>query len=111
MQGYLGETPVDPATLEGYAQFARAEWAMLFISRYGQIDGAHHKAWVLDQVARILYGTAVLMTVARWDNGSSEYRFETGEPSAEYLAWRDAQRGKHLPDGGREYGYDEGCPP
>jgi hypothetical protein len=111
MQGFLGETPVDPATLAGYADFSRAEWAMLFIRKYGQIDGAHHKSWVLDQVARILRGTPVLMTVARWDNGQAEYRFETGEPSAEYLAWRDAMLGAHLEDGRREYGYEEGCAP
>ena len=24
--------------------------------RYSQIDGAHHKAWCLDQIARALYG-------------------------------------------------------
>lgn len=24
--------------------------------RYSQIDGSHHKAWCLDQIARIVYG-------------------------------------------------------
>ena len=28
--------------------------AMEVIMRYGQIDGDHHKAWVIDQVSRIL---------------------------------------------------------
>ena len=26
--------------------------------RYGQIDGAHHKTWVIDQALRILLGDA-----------------------------------------------------
>lgn len=26
------------------------------IERFGQIDGAHHKTWVIDQVQRILLG-------------------------------------------------------
>ena len=30
--------------------------ALDLIVRYGGIDGAHHKDWVLDQVARVLAG-------------------------------------------------------
>lgn len=30
--------------------------ALELIERYGGIDGAHHKQWVLDQVVRILTG-------------------------------------------------------
>jgi hypothetical protein len=30
--------------------------AMEVIERYGGIDGAHHKQWVLDQVVRYLMG-------------------------------------------------------
>jgi hypothetical protein len=40
---YLGEFPHElspPPT--------PAEWAIIYISRYGGIDGEHHKEWVLD---------------------------------------------------------------
>ena len=30
--------------------------ALDLIVRYGGIDGDHHKAWVLDQIARVLAG-------------------------------------------------------
>lgn len=30
--------------------------ALAIIEQYGQIDGAHHKAWVIDQVVRALQG-------------------------------------------------------
>ena len=36
----------------------RIEQAMEFINEYGHIDGAHHKQWVLDQIARVLLGDA-----------------------------------------------------
>lgn len=111
MQGYLGETPINPLEVPEFAQYGPANWAMLFVSKYGQIDGDHHKTWVLDQVARILKGTPVLVTEARWDNGQQEYRFDTGEPSQEYLDWVERMRGKREDNGTRQYGYDEGIAP
>ena len=35
---------------------ARIKRALDLIGEYGQTDGAHHKQWVIDQVARILTG-------------------------------------------------------
>lgn len=32
----------------------RAAWALDLAVRYGQVDGDHHKAWVIDQVVRLL---------------------------------------------------------
>lgn len=32
----------------------RAEQALAFLVNYGQVEGAHHKAWVIDQVVSIL---------------------------------------------------------
>lgn len=32
----------------------RIEMALEIAWRYGQIDGAHHKAWVIDQMVRAL---------------------------------------------------------
>lgn len=63
------------------------ELAMEYISMYGYIDGDHHKQWALDQVARILLGTPVVVTEARWSSGHKELRYRTGEPSPEYLEW------------------------
>jgi hypothetical protein len=82
---YLGEFPA-PESDE--AKYSKEEMAIEYIGRYGYIDGAHHKQWVLDQVARILLGTPVIVTEARWSNGESEIRLRTGDPSGEYLEWR-----------------------
>ena len=112
---YLGENPIEQFNTP-YAQYSNVDFAMLFNEKYGQIDGAHHKQWVLDQMVRILKGTEVLIMEARWKrkNGTilSEYRLETAKPpSEEYLKWRDACRGKTYADGSREYYYDEGIAP
>jgi hypothetical protein len=111
MEGYLGDTPVDIASHPTFASMTPDQWAMLFIEKYGQIDGAHHKAWVLDQVSRILKGTPVIVSEARWSNGKSEYRFDLDEPSPAFLAWRDEMLGGTDAHGEREYGYDEGIAP
>lgn len=112
MEGYLGETPI--TLLEGtpFEGYTPKDWALCYIGCYGSIDGAHHKTWVLDQVARILHGTPVLVKLARWDNGHTEFRFETGDPSAEYLAWVEEQRGEFDKESGfYEYRYDKGIAP
>jgi len=83
MNGYLGETLTNE-----YDQATSAEWALMWIERYGNIDGSHHKDWVLDQVARILNGTKVIVTEASWDNGYTEYRFRlSDEECVQYNAW------------------------
>lgn len=48
---YLGEklVPGEDSPFDGYSA---QDWAMYFIEHYGQIDGDHHKQWVIDQVAR-----------------------------------------------------------
>lgn len=99
MANYLGETVVENEHL------SPTEYAMEFIERYGQIEGDHHKAWVLDQVARILKGTPVIVKMAEWDNGKRERRIDTGEPSKAYKQWVIEMHG----DG--EYDYSEGIAP
>ena len=91
MDGYLGESRVEP-TGTPFDGFGSAEWALHFIGTYGGIDGGHHKMWVLDQVARILNGTPVILSIAKWSNGKQEYRLSTGEPSSGYAAWVGEQR-------------------
>ena len=106
---YLGESPIGYLAGTPFDGFKAADWAMEFISRYGQIDGEHHKQWVLDQVARILKGTPVIVTLARWSDGQSEYRFTLGKPSDEYLAWVQDMRTNDGSDD--QYAYDEGIAP
>lgn len=108
---YLGDGfPLPPNSK--YHDYSPTDWAMEFISQYGQIDGDHHKAWVLDQVARILHGTPVISSMRRWDNGEEEITFQTDTPSAEYLMWVAEMTGPWDHDNDEfEYDYDIGIAP
>jgi hypothetical protein len=104
---YLGETLVEQKDTP-YKDYAKAEFALLFIMKYGGIDGAHHKDWVLDQVARILNDSPVTIFLAKWDNGQEEYRFRVGD-SSRYLNWvAECKNGEDGPD---TYSYEEGIAP
>jgi hypothetical protein len=100
MEGYLGEQIIEIEAL-----IPPTTWALHWLERYSQIDGEHHKAWVLDQVARILRGTPVIAKLASWENGAVEMRYSLGEPSEAYLSWVAAYE-----DGG-EYSWDVGIAP
>lgn len=77
-----------------------------------QIDGAHHKAWVLDQVARIYNGTAVIVKLAKWSDGQEEYRVWLDEPTPKYDDWVKDYRGQYDEEENcYEYDYDEGIAP
>jgi len=104
MDGYMGEFDTD-----SNSNLTPQEWALWYIGSYGGADGSHHKAWVLDQVARILHGTPVICREARWDDGRSELRVATGAPSNAYLEWVRAMRDGE--DGPDTYDYDEGVAP
>ena len=108
MEGYLGDFRVDVSKHPVYSKYTPADWAMVFIEKYGGIDGDHHKQWVLDQVARILKGTPVVVVEARWDNGYTEDRFTVADPPSEgYEAWV-----KSMTSGVNEgYDYDPGIAP
>jgi len=67
MNGYLGETLVEQKDTK-YKDFQPQDWAMYYIERYGGIDGAHHKDWVLDQVVRILKGTPIKIKIRFFNN-------------------------------------------
>ena len=107
---YLGQVPVDIATHPEYRLYTPMNWAMYFLERYGQIDGDHHKAWVLDQMARVVHGTKVICERACWTSGETEDRIWLDEPSQEYVDWVRAMR---APDANGQYQYDyyEGIPP
>ena len=97
MKGYLGEITPDETP---YDNWTPTEWALEYITRYGGIDGSHHKQWVLDQTIRILKNTPVIVTLAQWDNGYSEWRFTTGEPSKAYMDFIEENEG-----------FEKGCAP
>ncbi len=107
---YLVQEPVDIATHPVYSKYTPTDWAMYFLEHYGQIDGGHHKAWVLDQMARAIKGTPVIVECALWSDGQAEDRVWLGDPSTEYIMWRDTILGGHNGDE-REYDYDEGIAP
>ena len=107
---YLGETPVNMRQHFTYSRYTPTDWALYFIEQYGQIDGGHHKQWVIDQIARILKGTPIVGVVVSWSDGSIEYRFSTGDPSTQYKAWVREMLGEEI-DGEFEYNYDEGIVP
>ena len=110
MNNYLGEFPVDIST-NPYVNHTPSDWAMEYIAAYGQIDGAHHKQWLLDQVVRILKGTPVIIKEARWENHAPELRFNTDKPSKEYIEWVMEMKGEGNEEDGYEYGYDSGIAP
>lgn len=113
MNDYLGEFPVDVSKHPKYSKWTQADWAMVFVEKYGGIDGDHHKTWVLDQVSRILKGTPVVVVEARWEHGHTEDRFKVANPPSEaYQNWVCDMRGKY--DGKNEcfeYDYDVGVAP
>ncbi len=88
MEGYLGEVDVtNNSEKNPFYGAPSSVMALIFIGQYGGIDGQHHKNWVLDQAARILNDTPVIVSLASWDNGYTELRFQTGEPSQQYKDW------------------------
>lgn len=114
MEGYLGTTII-PQEVTEFKDYGRSDWAMYFLERYGGYDGAHHKDWTLDQIARVMKGTPVIIKVAEWSpndkypEGLKEFRISTGEPSQEYLDWVVSMKAGE--DGPETYSYEEGIAP
>lgn len=108
MQGYLGEKKIDIKKTE-YKDYGPKDFVLLWIQQYGSIDGAHHKTWVLDQVARILHGSPVLAKMASWEGGHTELRLNLDDATPEYHKW--VAECKDGEDGPESYGYDEGIAP
>lgn len=49
--------------------------------RYGQIDGAHHKTWVIDQMIRVLAGSEyddIIKQACAGEDGPNTYEWDTG---------------------------------
>lgn len=109
MATYLGETPIALSD-SPLAGMTPTQIALEYILNYGQIDGAHHKQWTLDQVARILNGAPPInLRVAKWDDGTENFRYEIGTSEA-YEQW--VLECKDLDENGEaQYDYDQGIPP
>jgi hypothetical protein len=61
----------------------RIDDALSIALRYGQIDGSHHKAWVIDQMVRALLGTHYDEWVTEAKNGEDgpeTYEWYVGIP-------------------------------
>lgn len=59
--------------------------AIDLIVRYGQIDGEHHKTWVLDQVLRKLAGSKkaydkIVRDSCAGEDGPDTYSWDVGTP-------------------------------
>ena len=111
MQGYLGEKRINVKTHPKFKDWDATDWAMLYIEQFRGIDGSHHEMWLRDQVARILKGTPVKVTLARWSDGTENFRYTTGKPSKEYKKWVKEMLGERDEDGYYEYSYDQGVAP
>lgn len=109
---YLGEVILSDYKETPYENYKPSDWAVHFISHYGQYDGDFHKQWTMDQVVRILKGVPVILKRATWEDGHSEYRFKTGDVTTEYLEWVEWMKGDYdEEEEEHEYSYDEGVPP
>lgn len=111
MAKYLGSSVVNASDIDVFCNYTPFDWAMYFIENYGGIDGSHHKSWVMDQVARIHKGTEIEIELAKWDDGTEEYRVNLLEPSQEYNDWVLLMQGGVDEDGDYYYDYDAGCAP
>lgn len=60
--------------------------AALDMATWGQVDGAHHKTWAVDQMVRALTGCP-MVTKTAIDVYGRTYTYETLGESDEYLAW------------------------
>jgi len=108
IEGYLGETKLNIEETK-YAFFTPQDWVMLWIEKYGDVSGDHYKAWLLDQLARILKGTKIIVKVAKWKNGHTEERFNLDDPPQKYWDWvKEMKAGE---DGPETYDYDFGIAP
>lgn len=57
--------------------------ALTIAKRYGGVDGDHHKAWVIDQMARCLTGSAYPRFIAEaraGDDGAQTFAWSEGIP-------------------------------
>lgn len=64
-----------------YTQLEERILAALDVATWGQMDGAHHKMWVIDQMVRALTGDDYEEWVTSWcrdDNDGLAYVWDEG---------------------------------
>jgi hypothetical protein len=82
--------------------------ALAIAIRYGSIDGAHHKQWVIDQMIRALMWCPMVETT-KLDGNGKPYTFKVQGESPEYLQFLvEAETGE---EGPRTYEWDKGIAP
>lgn len=87
---------------------SRITKALEIAAQYGGTDGAHHKAWVIDQMVRALTDCR-LEAKSAIDVRGGLYTFEEQGKSAEYLQFVIAYQSGA--DGPETYIWEEGTPP
>ena len=86
----------------------RIKMALGLAVQYGQIDGDHHKAWVIDQMVRALTGCPEITKTAT-DHRGEEFNYDALGESDEYLHFiAEAKDGRDGPD---TYSWNEGIAP
>jgi len=77
------DTPGRIRSLSICADARAARKALELIVRYVGIDGEHHKAWVIDQVARVLAGDGydeLVREAKAGEDGPETYGWDVGIP-------------------------------
>lgn len=82
--------------------------ALLFATKYGGIDGDHHKAWVIDQMVRALTGCPDINVVATDSRGKMYEYTKLGESDEYKKLVADTCNGT---DGPNTYHWEEGIAP
>lgn len=104
---FLGERIISVKFDESpFKAYKRKDWILWFVSNYGYIDGEEHKQWLIDQIAQICLGVKVIIKLAEWESGHTEYRVTLGEPNKAYKNWAG---GYGPPNDGS--GWDQGIAP
>lgn len=98
----------EPAPQASTDPVARITLALQFAVSYGQIDGAHHKTWVIDQMVRALTGCPWIQGTAINFRGQP-YQYDRQGESAEYVTLVAEHNAGE--DGPNTYTWDVGIPP
>lgn len=87
---------------------ARVATALDIAVQSGQVDGAHHKAWAIDQMVRALTGCPMVDKTVKPTSGEP-YTYAAQGESAEYQTLvAEHNAGEDGPD---TYTWDVGIPP
>lgn len=76
---------------------------------YSGIDSSHHKDWLIDQIARIIKGTNIIIKKHIYNDNNEEFWFDLNEPPQEYWDWvEDMKNGEYESN---TYSYEFGIAP